>query len=182
VATARWFFDLIYGSVPAEFESDFNVDESVRRLSAVTKSFAIFTSQAVAEGEVSKDVVSLRKAYPFFAVDLRGGFEPHFKGEFQETGDRVRLSGQFTLGSFTKAFATFWFGIVLLSIGITTPSSLLAGDPRTWWFPLAGAGLFALGVAGASFGKRWTHDDIRWLSSVIEEALCKNPSSPAGPR
>jgi hypothetical protein len=54
----RWLFRLIYGSVPAEFESAFDIDESVKRLSAVTRSwFAIWISGPVTQGEVAKDFV-----------------------------------------------------------------------------------------------------------------------------
>src|SRR5262245_43441955 len=57
-AKAQWLFNLIYGGVPAEFDSAFNLDESVKRLAAVTRELPILTRQRVAQGEVSKSYVS----------------------------------------------------------------------------------------------------------------------------
>jgi len=171
-APLRWLFDQIHGSIPADFESAFNMDESVARLSAVTKWFAAFTSRVVAEGDVSQHFVSIHKPYSLFTVDFRGGFEPYFKGEFSEIDGRVRLSGRFTLGLSAKAFATVWLGFIVLWIGVTI-RFLLLGDARTWWFPFAGLGVLALGAAYVMFAKRWARDDIRWLSQLIEDALSK---------
>ena len=33
----RWFFNALYGSTPAEFRSDYDLDESVSRLAAATR-------------------------------------------------------------------------------------------------------------------------------------------------
>ena len=173
-ALLRWFFAPIYGGIPTEFESAFNIDESVERLSAASKWFAIY--RPVLEGDVSKHFVSLHKPYPLFAplfaFDLRGGFEPYFKGEFSEVDGRVKLLGRFTLGLFPKAFATVWLGFVVLWMSVTM-RSLFIGDPRTWWFPFAGVGMFALGVAYVMTAKWSARDDIRWLSDRIEDALSK---------
>jgi hypothetical protein len=81
-----WLFELLYGGAPAEFESSFGLDESVKRLSAVTRGFPIFTRQGVAMGEVSRYFVSLQKPASF-----RNGFAPHFDGEFCEVDGQVRL-------------------------------------------------------------------------------------------
>jgi hypothetical protein len=124
----RWPFDLIYGGIPAEFESDFNIEDSVKRLSAVAKEFPIRNRRQFAQGEVSKSFVHISRPYSLspFAVDFRGGFEPHFKGEFSEVDGRVTLSGRFTLGTFTKTFATVWFGGILYWEGVVL-RSLIAG-------------------------------------------------------
>jgi hypothetical protein len=177
----RWLFDLIYGGIPAEFESDFNVEESVKRLSAATKEFPIRNRRQFAQGEVSKSFVELSRPYSLFplAVDFRGGFEPHFKGEFFEVDGRARLSGRFTLGTFPKTFATVWFGGILLWEAVAI-RPLLAGELRFWWFPLAGLGLVAFGAAHVWLGKRCSRSDILWLSNLIRDALCGTQSS-AGP-
>jgi hypothetical protein len=171
VGTVRWFFDLLYGSIPAEFQSAFDSAESARRLLAVTRTFGVFAKQAVAAGDVSKEHVWLCKACPFLTLDFRGGLGPHFKGDFCEIDGRAKLSGMFTLGLFAKVFWTVWFCGLLVCIGLMTYASLLSGDPHPWWFPFAGLGMFSLGVAHVVVGKWFARDDIRWLSNVIEGAL-----------
>jgi hypothetical protein len=147
-----WFFDLIYGGVPAEFESAFDLDESVRRLAAVTRDFAIFPRERVAVGEVSRHWVSIRK--PRFWTN---SFVPFFKGEFCEIDGRVRLVGWFTLSAYTKTVATVWFGGVATATVLTT-RPILAGDLKSWPLPLGGIGMFAFGLVFAVLckGKRAT--------------------------
>ena len=100
-----WLFDLLYGSIPAEFESDFDFDETVKRLSSVTKGFPIFTRQRFAQGEVYRDWVVIRRPYRFRFIDLDPrprGYEPYFDGDFCEIDGRVRLVGRFRLSGFTR--------------------------------------------------------------------------------
>jgi hypothetical protein len=173
----RWFSDLIYGGIPAEFESAFNIEESVQRLSAVTKGFPILNRRQFAQGEVSRYFVNLSRPYSLspLAIDFRGGFEPHFMGEFSDVDGRAKLSGRFALRSFVKIFATVWFGFIVLWEALAV-RSLIAGDGRVWWFPLAGVGLFAVGVAHVWLGKRCARGDIPWLTSLIQNALSDKPS------
>jgi hypothetical protein len=168
-AKLRWFSAPVYGAIPVGFASAFNIDESVERLSAISKWFAL--GRTVAEGDVSKHFVSLHKPYHLFTIDLRGGFEPYFKGAFSEHDGRVRLVGRFTPGLAAKVFATVWFGLIVLWMCVAI-TFLFLGDPRIpWWFPFAGAGMLALGSAHVMVGKWWARDDISWLSKQIEDAL-----------
>jgi hypothetical protein len=167
----RWFIDLLYGGVPAEFESAFGLDESVRRLLAATgrSVFSAFTHQA-AVGTVREDRVSLQRVIPF----VGNSFKPFFVGKFLSLNGRIVLSGQFTMLWGVKAFMTFWFGFCLLWT-VLAILPLLARDPRTWWFPLAGLGMFAAGTAFLCFCKWISRKDIPWLSAVIQNALSKEP-------
>lgn len=163
--------DLLYGAVPADFESSFGLEDSVRRLSAATQRSIIRDStHQAAVGRVSRNRVSLRRVNPF----IGNSFKPFFIGEFREANGRVVLSGRFTVAFAVKAFMTFWFGFCLLWTGIAT-RPLLAGDPNTWWLPCVGAGMFAFGVAVAAFCKRLGRADIPWLSKVIQNALSGKP-------
>jgi hypothetical protein len=166
----RWFFDLLYGGVPAEFESAFDLDESVARLSSVTRGFPIFTRGTVAMGEVSRHFVSLQRHENF-----RNGLGPHFDGEFREVGGRVRLVGRFTLISLAKTFMTIWFGglVFFLFVAIRL---ILSGNPQSWWFPLMAMALFVPGVTGLWYGRQGWRDDIAWLSRLIHDALSDEPS------
>jgi len=51
----RWFLGLLYGSVPAKFESDFDLEKSVQRLSATTVSSVLsaFARQSLAKSSTS---------------------------------------------------------------------------------------------------------------------------------
>jgi hypothetical protein len=162
-------FDLLYGAVPAEFESAFDLDESVKRLSGATKRsvFDSLTNQA-AIGTVSKDRVSLRRVIPL----VGNSFKPFYIGEFRENNGRVVLTGRFTMFWWVKAFMTFWFGFCALWTAIAIVP-LLTRDANAWWFPFAGAGMFAAGVAFVALCKRLAINDIPWLSKVIQDAISK---------
>jgi hypothetical protein len=167
----RRFTNLIYGAVPAEFESAFDLDESVQRLSSATgrSVFSAFTHQA-AVGRVSKTRVSLQRVIPF----VGNSFKPFFIGEFRRVNGRIVLSGRFTMLWWAKAFLTFWFGFCLLWT-LLAILPLLARDPHTWWFPFAGIGMFGVGTALVRISKWFSRNDTLWLSRVIQGALSKEP-------
>lgn len=178
---ARWLFDLLYGSTPAVFASDFGLDESVARLSAVTRELPIFTRQRVAQGEVYKYWVVIRRPYRFrlFDSDPRPlGFEPYFDGDFCESDGRVRLVGRFRLSVSIRMFTTFWLGASLIVL-IQSLRALLTGDLSIWWAPVAAVGLLAVGVLFAWLGRWRARGDIPWLSALIRDALSGKPPSPS---
>lgn len=163
--------DLLYGAVAADFESAFGLEESVKRLSAATERsvFGALTHQA-AVGRVSTDRVSLQRVIPF----VGNSFKPFYIGEFRQINGRVVLTGRFTMLWWVKAFMTFWFGFCIFWTALAI-LPLLARDPHTWWFPFAGAGMFAVGVAFVALCKRLSRNDVPWLSRVIQDALSKEP-------
>jgi hypothetical protein len=161
------FFDLLYGGIPAHFESAFGLDESVERLSAVTRDFPIFTRQLVAMGEVSRYYVSLQRPQSF-----RNGFAPHFEGEFREIDGRVQLTGRFTLISFAKTFMTIWFGITILFL-------VVALRQMRGGVLLMTMALFACGILGLGMSREGWRNDISWLSRLIQDALSDKPSAPS---
>ena len=161
-----WLSDLLYGSVTAEFESRFGLQESVSRLSAATRRFAFLTLQQVAVGRISKDRVFLHRAVPFF----RNTHARYFFGEFNERNGRIVLSGRFTTSRFIKAFETVWFGGVAAGTSIAAWQVWALGR-GAWWSPLVGIAMLAFGVANLWFGKWLSRNDIPWLSKVIQEAL-----------
>jgi hypothetical protein len=161
------FFDLLYGAEPAEFESAFGLEESVRRLSAATKRsvFSALTHQA-AVGTVSESRVSLQRVIPF----VGNSFKPFFIGAFDVRNGRTVLSGRFTMLWWVKAFMTFWLGFCLLWTFLAIPA-LLQRDANAWWFPFAGIGMFTAGVIFVWLCKRLSRNDVPWLSKRIREAL-----------
>ena len=167
----RRLFDLLYGATPADFESAFGLEESVRRLAAASKRsvFRAFIHQA-AVGCVSKDRVSLQRVIPF----VGNSFKPFYIGEFREIGGRVVLSGRFTMLWWVKASMTYWFGFCLLWTALAI-LPLLVRDAHAWWFPFAGLSMFSAGVAFVAFCKWLSRNDVAWLSRVIQDALSKEP-------
>jgi hypothetical protein len=158
--------DFAYGAVPAEFESAFGLEESVRRLAAATeRSIPYAHPHEAAVGRVSEKRVWIRRANP----RVGNSFKPFYIGRFRQAGRRVVLSGRFTPALFPKLFMTFWLGLCLA----WTVTVMVYG--REWWAPLPGLGLFAFGVVMVVLGKRSNRSDIPWLSEVIRNALSGSP-------
>ena len=171
----RWFLELLYGSVPAEFESAFDLDQSVRRLANKTGRTvfsALFQQRAI--GKVSASGVSLQRVIPL----VGNSFKPFFIGTFQESGHRVVLSGRFTMHRWAKVFMSVWFGgCVLWTIGAI--AGVVIEDLKKWWVPFIGVGIICAGTALVWVGKWLARNDVAWLSRVIREALGVGPPNPA---
>ena len=168
----RWFKDLLYGSVPATFESAYSLEESVQRLSGATRRsmFSALTTEA-AVGRVSAHRVSLQRVTPFF----RNSFKPYFIGRFEDQRGKIVLTGQFTAPWFTKAFMTFWLGFCAVWTAAVTIAVLVSPEtPKI--MPFGGALMFALGCAFVSFAKKLSAKDVPWLSQLIQTALSKSPN------
>lgn len=160
----QWLWRLLYESTPAEFRSAFGLEESVKRLRAATKR-SVFSalSEAAAVGKVSEESVRLQRVIPM----VGNSFKPFFVGRFQMSDGKVLLVGRFTMLPLVKVFMTFWFGMVLTSIGLLIGSTSPAPRPAMLVpFVMLGGGL-----AMVAFGKWLARNDMAWLSGVIEAAL-----------
>ena len=162
----RWFLDLLYGSVPAEFPSDFGLEESVKRLSNATLRWwsPAGVLQQFAMGTVSRDRVRLQRVIPF----IRNSFKPFYVGRFERDGARTVLKGRFTIHWFTKVFVTAW--LVLFLAG-TVVAAFAPGGRNPWCFPLIFLAGFALAIGMIVLSKRFARNDSAWLSAVIRKAL-----------
>jgi len=163
----RWFYDLLYERVPAEFKSAFSLEESIGRLRSATRrsSFSVLAAQA-AVGRVTESKVSLQRVIPM----VRNSFKPFFIGRFELRGGDTYLVGDFTAPPFTKIFMSIWFGILLL-IALAMLTVFLA-NPGPFGF--AAVGPFGMIVAGIIFlriGKWFSRNDAAWLSRFISTAL-----------
>ena len=118
----RWFLDLLYGSVSAEWESAYPLEESVARLRAVTlRSVFSALAEPAAVGTVSESGVKLQRVIPM----VRNSFKPFFLGQFVKRGERVFLTGRFTMLLITKIFMSLWFGL-LAFVSVAALVSMLA--------------------------------------------------------
>jgi hypothetical protein len=167
VRITHWLFDFLYGAVPAEFESAFGLEDSVRRLSDATGRwpFAALTTKQMAGGRVTATRVILQRVIPF----VGNSFKPFFLGAFRVEGTRVVLTGKFTMHSIVKIFFSLWFGFLALSIPLIFLQIAVQGG--SWWEPFGAIGMFCAGLGLVGLGKWFARNDIAWLSDVIRKAL-----------
>src|ERR1700722_17460635 len=105
----RQAFDLLYGSVPAQWECAYRLEESVARLRAATRRsvFSMLTEPA-AVGKVTELRLSLQRVIHM----VRNSFQPCLFGQFVTRDGRVFLTGRFTMHVMVKVFMSFWFGFL----------------------------------------------------------------------
>lgn len=162
----RWMRELWAGSDLVEFESSFGLAESVERLKAVTRHWAMFTlSREAAVGTVTESRVSLQRVIPM----VRNSFKPLFIGRFQVRQNQVVLTGRFALHWSVKLFMGFWFGFCALF----TASTLIAAVPaqHATMLPLVGLAMMACGIGLMRISVWFSRNDRAWLSDVIRTAL-----------
>ena len=167
----RWLANVLYGSRSVEFLSSFAMQESVDRLKAATaRSAFLLVNTESAVGTVNEKRVSLQRVIPM----VPNSFKPFFIGHFEFKNGRVVLVGCFTMHWFVKAFMTFWLGFCVFWTGLATFAVATQKAPY-WWFPLAGVGMFCLGVAFVR-GCQWlSRNDIAWLSQLTGNTLSAHP-------
>lgn len=158
----RWLKNFWIGSPPVEFESAFDLAQSVERLRAVTKR-SVFSamSQEAAVGKVTQTRVSLQRVIPMMA----NSFKPIFVGRFESSGGKVLLRGSFVLRGFTKLSTAVWFGVLVLMV-----LSVGTDFGETWWTLTAVIGMAVAGLA-ILIGRWLSRKDPVWLSNVIATAL-----------
>ena len=162
----RWIKHLWGGSEPVEFISAYGLAESVARLKAATKLWSLFNvSEQAAVGRVSETRVSLRRVIPMFA----NSFKPVFTGRFSRVNGQVVLTGRFGLSWFVKLFMAYWFGFCVLFVLLSLPAAAQGSAAAV--MPLAGIGMFALGLGMTRLFAWFSRGDPAWLSEVIRTAL-----------
>jgi hypothetical protein len=173
--------DFLCGSEWLAFESDFGLDETVRRLAAETKrpleGFQPLWSQQVlvVVGEVSEQKVSLWCERLF----VRNGFRPEFLGWFQLVGKRVILIGKLSMSPMIYAMQFFWIAVMTAwTAGALGQLMRDPSDPANWLLPLFGPVAALLGVAMARVAKWLSSGDEGWILAAINSALYKTPLRP----
>jgi hypothetical protein len=167
-----WLRGLLYGSIPAEFESAYDLEESVRRLAAATgtgRSFFSWLAQQRAVGTVTETHVELYRFGPFDILLMGMFVKLYFRGRFERRSGHTTLTGRFTMHPLGKVNVTNWLGFVPLTV---IASAIVIGF-RWWCVVLVAMGTFSLGCTIVWIGRCISRDDPAWLSKVIENALSR---------
>jgi hypothetical protein len=168
--------DFICGFENVAFESDFDLDETISRLSAAIRpplgGFRPLVSLkgTVVVGKVSEQRVSLWCERMF----VRNGFRLAFVGCFQIVDKRVILIGKLGMNLQACLFYIPAFGMSLFfTLGTLLELTKSPHDPALWVMPIAGP-VFALFWVGSMRLARWlSGGDERWLLAAIQSALRK---------
>ena len=159
-------WETIYPEVAAHFESQYDLETSIRRLSERSQPSVWRTMfREAAVGRVSSLEVRLRRYNPWF----RNDFAPCFVGAFDTSARRPVLRGYFRARAWTRAFLTFWFGFCLLWTIAATVAVLT--DPKVWFLPFGGLLMLAFGFGLLSWGRTYGSTDVDWLSGIIRQSL-----------
>jgi hypothetical protein len=173
-------YALVFGSTEIKIESDFNVEQSVQRLSEKITPinpwnpflwlFSV-TQREHAVGIVSANRVSLQRVRPF-----RGNaFKPFFVGGFtvNRNGATSVVHGTFAMHWLVRTFLVLWFcgsGLgVLFPIYSFLASPTLSPDPLG--VAVGALIVFLGGTVVVAYGKSLARDDTTWLLDMMREAL-----------
>ena len=169
----RALLGFLWDGLPARFDSDYDLAESVRRLKLATVApDAGEPLHAVAQGQVSAERVRLMRRVP----GQRSGVPSQFSGAFRQVNGRVVLEGRFELHAFVRTMLSLIGGFTVLA-GFMVSAALQEDAARLWWTPGIVLALAALGLALVAAGRTQAQPDAAWLSRLIRSAL----TAPAEP-
>lgn len=107
----NFFYNLLFKKQPASFHSAYDVQESVRRLSAVVGTWPFLSPfRQSLVGKVKENKVVLARFIPF----VSNPFAPVFHGSFQVREGATVLEGYFALPLYSRIFHACWLGFCLI--------------------------------------------------------------------
>lgn len=161
----------LFGSIPARFPSDFDIEESIARLRAVVRPFRIGNLfEECAVGKVTESHVSLQRVIPL----VGNSSKPFFKGRFVIEDGRVVLDGRLTMLLFVK-IGTGVFIAFSLFFAVLGAVVWAQGAPHGPLMPFVGLGFALLIVIITWVGRWFARNDVQWLSSLIAATLSEVP-------
>lgn len=157
---------MLFGSTPIEFTTDYSLEDSLRRLAAVTRAPRLFgSSEESAVGRVSAERIELVRVRPH----INNSFKPVFTGRFVDDGAGLVLRGSFAVHRAVRVFVALW--LVLLSAFTVI---LIAGRGfDAVGFLVVTAGMAVLMVAIVALGRWLSRDDPAWIADVVRQALTR---------
>ena len=173
----RDLLSFLWDGLPARFDSDYDLPESLRRLTlASVHAGAGDALYPVAEGVVSADHVRLMRV----VAGERSGVPSVFSGAFRQHGGRVVLEGRFALHAFVRTVVALIGGFSVLAM-FMVGAALQEDAARLWWTPGIPLGLAAFGLALVAAGRDQAKADATWLSRQIRGALTASDSLSSTP-
>ena len=162
----------LFAREPVQFRSSYRPDEAAARLQAVVKRASLFINFSEEEalvGKVSIANVSVCRQRPFH----RNSFVPWFRGTFRVQGGITTLDGYFMIHWFPRWFMIFWL-VMLSGFAVTAWGACLKQNvPWIAALPFIAApvAMAFLGLLIAHVGIRSAHDDRRYISEAIQNAI-----------
>src|SRR5205814_4762233 len=161
------FLPSIYQSVDVAFVSAHSVEESSRRVSALCMPYT-------ADSLASRWLVGTATGSTVRLTWRVRGSKPsgmQFKGTFDQVGNKIVLSGTFSLAWLEQAFLSIWFCVLLLALGTLLYNGVLHGDRNILGGAVVAGCLLAFGGWVARVRGAESQGDIAWVSAVLREAL-----------
>jgi len=165
----RWFYDLLYGTTPAQFHSPYSIDEAVALLSNKVNR----TPGHGAVGTVTAQRVELTRERVF----SRNSGRAVFTGTFETEHGRTVLKGQFGMTVTATLSMSFVMGLVLLFTVVATIK--VVEQPANYAFLLGCIGLFLVATLVCHSAKLDIEFDHAWLAKIMGAALHSDSATPS---
>ena len=173
----RSFTDFVCGNEWLAFESDFSLQESVRRLAAEIKPSLmdlrpVFSSKvSVVVGKVAEEHVSLWCE----TILVHNAFRPKFLGRFRTFDKRVILIGRMVAMNEMDHLSVGALSVVSLLLIVSPLFAQMRGAHgyALWLMPLAGVLFFVFVLGVVRLGRWFSSGDEDWILTAIRSALLK---------
>jgi hypothetical protein len=159
----------LFGSIPARFETELSLEQSIERLQTLLKRStgwdAWFRYRPV--GKVKGTKVSL------LALGPEPAWGPEFRGELIPTDQHVALSGGFAIPLPLRVYCMFFIAFSGL-VAIVAAAAWLGGEPRAGAVVVAALIFMASFVLALRVYQHFLPGRIPWLATVITQTLAKD--------
>ena len=167
----RFFNQLLFDKQPATFESAYDVQESVRRLSSVVRRWPFVSPfRQTVVGSVKQDKVVLTRFIPFVGNSLA----PEFYGAFLVRDGVTLLEGYFALSLSVRRGSALWFGSVIF-MAILFPIVVLTSSMPQWQdkliLAIGPSLILVFGLFIVKSGKWFARNDAAFISDRVRSAL-----------
>jgi hypothetical protein len=171
----RSLTDLVCGNETLAFESDFGLQESVRRLAAEIRP-PLMDLRPVVSGRTSVVVGKVAEEHVSLWCEtmlMHNAFRPKFLGRFQTFDERVVLIGRMVAVNEMDHLSV---GALLVTSLLFIVGPLVAGahGPALWWMPFGGVLLVVFVLGAVRLGRWFSSGDEDWILVAIRSALLKS--------
>lgn len=149
-----------------EFCSSATIEDCVRKLKAITEGTPAWKSTLV--GRVDKEQVVLHRSRAWTG----NWYKPFFYGRFYNVGGKTILKGKFSLSKFMRVsfiIQSVIVGFVAIIIPLSAIGQNSVSQLLIWFLFLII--VIALGIPMMALIKRFSSDDVDWISNNVKSAL-----------